>query len=105
MRFRCVCVRHLDEHPGFSSSAGSAAEMTAPSMKERKACWGARDEYWKCLDDNMEEASKCEKLRCSFENVCPQQWVKYFDRRRDYLKYKAKLEAGEFQPSETTEKS
>ncbi|XP_061480504.1 cytochrome c oxidase assembly factor 6 homolog isoform X1 [Rhineura floridana] len=80
-------------------------EMSAPSMKERKACWGARDEYWKCLDEKMEDTPKCEKLRYCFENLCPQQWVKYFDRRRDYLKYKAKLEAGEFQPSETTEKS
>ncbi|XP_044276152.1 cytochrome c oxidase assembly factor 6 homolog isoform X1 [Varanus komodoensis] len=77
-------------------------EMSAPSMKERKACWGARDAYWKCLDENKEDESMCKKFRCSYENSCPQQWVKYFDRRRDYLKYKAQLEAGEFQPSETT---
>nr|XP_060610836.1 cytochrome c oxidase assembly factor 6 homolog [Anolis sagrei ordinatus] len=43
-----------------------------------------RDEYWKCLDESMEDAFKCEKLRCSFVKACPQQWVKYFDRRRDY---------------------
>ena len=35
--------------------------MAAPSMKERQACWGARDEYWKCLDENTEDASKCKK--------------------------------------------
>nr|XP_060142117.1 cytochrome c oxidase assembly factor 6 homolog isoform X2 [Globicephala melas] len=49
--------------------------MAAPSMKERQACWGARDEYWKCLDENTEDASRCKKLRSSFESSCPQQWV------------------------------
>ncbi|XP_041602796.1 cytochrome c oxidase assembly factor 6 homolog isoform X1 [Vulpes lagopus] len=49
--------------------------MAAPSMKERQACWGARDEYWRCLDDNTEDASRCEKLRSSFEARCPQQWA------------------------------
>nr|XP_033698384.1 cytochrome c oxidase assembly factor 6 homolog isoform X3 [Tursiops truncatus] len=48
--------------------------MAAPSMKERQACWGARDEYWKCLDENTEDASRCKKLRSSFESSCPQQW-------------------------------
>ncbi|XP_039208952.1 cytochrome c oxidase assembly factor 6 homolog isoform X2 [Crotalus tigris] len=79
--------------------------MSAPSMKERKACWGARDIYWKCLDENMKDTSKCDKLRCSFENSCPQQWVKYFNKRRDYLQYKAQMESGQFLPSEKTEKS
>ncbi|XP_025039894.1 cytochrome c oxidase assembly factor 6 homolog isoform X1 [Pelodiscus sinensis] len=80
-------------------------KMSAPSMEERKACWGARDEYWKCLDENTEDAARCQKLRCSFESRCPQQWVKYFDKRRDFLKYKEQLQAGEYQPSGTTEKS
>lgn len=52
-----------------------AAGMAAPSMKERQLCWGARDEYWKCLDENTEDTSKCKKLRSSFESSCPQQWV------------------------------
>nr|XP_025706559.1 cytochrome c oxidase assembly factor 6 homolog isoform X1 [Callorhinus ursinus]XP_025706681.1 cytochrome c oxidase assembly factor 6 homolog isoform X1 [Callorhinus ursinus] len=79
--------------------------MAAPSMKERQACWGARDEYWKCLDENTEDASQCKKLRSSFESSCPQQWIKYFDKRRDYLKFKEKFEAGQFQPSKTPAKS
>ncbi|KAM9051450.1 cytochrome c oxidase assembly factor 6 homolog [Balaenoptera ricei] len=79
--------------------------MAAPSMKERQACWGARDEYWKCLDENTEDASQCKKLRSSFESSCPQQWIKYFDKRRDYLKFKEKFEAGEFQPPKTAAKS
>ncbi|XP_029056750.1 uncharacterized protein LOC114883285 [Monodon monoceros] len=55
--------------------------MAAPSMKERQACWGARDEYWKCLDENTEDASRCKKLRSSFESSCPQQWDKSPARR------------------------
>ncbi|KAG8516659.1 Cytochrome c oxidase assembly factor 6 [Galemys pyrenaicus] len=80
-------------------------------MKERQVCWGARDEYWKCLDENKEDSSQCKKLRSSFESSCPQQWypfsqqIKYFDKRRDYLKFKEKFEAGQFQPSQTTAKS
>ncbi|XP_054676816.1 cytochrome c oxidase assembly factor 6 homolog isoform X1 [Grus americana] len=49
--------------------------MSAPTMEERKACWGARDEFWQCLDRHADDASKCEKLRLSFESRCPQQWV------------------------------
>ncbi|XP_072503618.1 cytochrome c oxidase assembly factor 6 homolog isoform X1 [Notamacropus eugenii] len=77
-------------------------KMTAPSMKERQVCWGARDDYWKCLDENSDDASKCKKLRSIFESSCPQQWIKHFDKRRDYLKFKEKFEAGQFEPSERT---
>ncbi|XP_012657957.1 cytochrome c oxidase assembly factor 6 homolog [Otolemur garnettii] len=83
--------------------------MAAPSMKERQVCWEAQDEYWKRLDENTEDASQCKKLRRSFGSNCPQQWIKYFDKRRDYLardylKFK-EFEAGKFQPSKTTAKS
>ncbi|XP_009473260.1 PREDICTED: cytochrome c oxidase assembly factor 6 homolog, partial [Nipponia nippon] len=36
--------------------------MSAPTMEERKACWGARDEFWQCMDRHGDDASKCEKL-------------------------------------------
>ncbi|XP_069460285.1 cytochrome c oxidase assembly factor 6 homolog [Ambystoma mexicanum] len=79
--------------------------MSAPTAEERKVCWGARDKYWQCLDENGDDFTKCQRLQSFFESSCPQQWVKYFEKRRDYLKYKEKFEAGEFQPSETTRKS
>ncbi|KAM4694702.1 cytochrome c oxidase assembly factor 6 homolog [Discoglossus pictus] len=79
--------------------------MAAPSAKERKACWEARDHYWKCLDENKDDASKCGEFKQCFHSQCPRQWIKYFDKRRDYLKFKEKLDAGEFRPSETKEKS
>ncbi|KAM4772672.1 cytochrome c oxidase assembly factor 6 homolog isoform 1-T2 [Rhinophrynus dorsalis] len=74
--------------------------MSAPTAKERQACWNARDAFWKCMEDNNEEISKCQKARHCFESNCPQQWIKYFDRRRDYLKFKENLEAREYQPPE-----
>ncbi|XP_005405013.1 PREDICTED: cytochrome c oxidase assembly factor 6 homolog isoform X1 [Chinchilla lanigera] len=77
------------------------AGMAAPSMKERQVCWGARDDYWRCLEESAEDASRCQQLRKSFESSCPQQWIKYFDKRRDYLKFKEKFEAGQFQPSKS----
>ncbi|XP_066091446.1 cytochrome c oxidase assembly factor 6 homolog [Saccopteryx bilineata] len=76
--------------------------MAAPSMAERRACWASRDRYWRCLEERAEDAARCAELRRSFEASCPQQWIKYFDKRRDYLKFKEKFEAGKFQPSETT---
>ncbi|VFV32279.1 uncharacterized protein c1orf31 [Lynx pardinus] len=100
----CVPASSLMSHV-VSTDSWSPLGMAAPSMKERQACWGARDEYWKCLDENTEDASRCKKLRSSFESSCPQQWIKYFDKRRDYLKFKEKFEAGQFQPSKPTVKS
>ncbi|NXS45295.1 COA6 factor, partial [Balaeniceps rex] len=82
-----------------------AEKMSAPTMEERKACWGARDEFWQCMDRHADDASKCEKLRRSFESRCPQQWVKHFDKRRDFLKYKRKLETEGYHPPEATGKS
>ncbi|KAM5235038.1 cytochrome c oxidase assembly factor 6 homolog [Ctenodactylus gundi] len=79
--------------------------MAAPSRKERQVCWGARDQYWRCLDDNAEDAARCRQLRGAFESSCPQQWIKYFDKRRDYLKFKEKFEAGQFQPTAPTTSS
>ncbi|KAK7104308.1 hypothetical protein V1264_019048 [Littorina saxatilis] len=73
--------------------------MSFPKSEERKKCWDARDEYWQCMTDNNEDQTKCSAPRTQFEANCVKQWVKYFDRRRDYLKYKAKIEKG-FDPVE-----
>lgn len=49
--------------------------MAAPNSAERKACWNARDQLWKCLDDNNDNASPCQKFQSEFEGNCPAQWV------------------------------
>nr|XP_055046828.1 cytochrome c oxidase assembly factor 6 homolog [Misgurnus anguillicaudatus]XP_055046829.1 cytochrome c oxidase assembly factor 6 homolog [Misgurnus anguillicaudatus]XP_055046830.1 cytochrome c oxidase assembly factor 6 homolog [Misgurnus anguillicaudatus]XP_055046831.1 cytochrome c oxidase assembly factor 6 homolog [Misgurnus anguillicaudatus] len=75
-------------------------EMSAPNASERKACWGARDDLWKCLDVNQDETSACGKQLKEFESKCPAQWVKYFSKRRDFLKYKDKIENEGYEPTE-----
>ncbi|KAG9465124.1 cytochrome c oxidase assembly factor 6 homolog [Eleutherodactylus coqui] len=77
--------------------------MAAPSAQERKACWDARDHYWQCLEVNKEEAAKCQQFRRPFEDLCPRQWIKYFDKRRGYLKYKEELETKGFEPAKPKE--
>ncbi|XP_067110780.1 cytochrome c oxidase assembly factor 6 homolog [Osmerus mordax] len=77
--------------------------MAAPNSSERRACWGARDELWKCLDDNNDQASSCEKFQKEFEANCPTQWVKYFIKRRDFLKFKENME--DFKPAEESTQS
>lgn len=73
--------------------------MTAPNSAERKTCWDARDHLWKCLDDDDNVAS-CQRFQTEFEAKCPAQWVKYFTKRRDFLKYKAKMQTEGFTPAE-----
>nr|DBA32358.1 TPA: hypothetical protein GDO54_000157 [Pyxicephalus adspersus] len=76
--------------------------MSAPSAQQRKACWDSRDRYWQCLDDSKDDKDKCQQIRKGFEDNCPQTWVKYFDKRRDYLKYKADLQSKGFEPAKNS---
>ncbi|KAL4660311.1 hypothetical protein GN956_G431 [Arapaima gigas] len=76
--------------------------MSAPSSAQRKACWGARDQFWKCLDDSSDDVDLCDKFRKVFEANCPSQWVKYFNKRRDFLKFKEKIQTDGFEPSQQT---
>ncbi|KAK2858771.1 hypothetical protein Q5P01_003391 [Channa striata] len=76
----------------------SQAEMAAPNSAERKACWDARDQLWKCLDDNNDQVKSCQRFMNEFETKCPAQWVKYFNKRRDFLKYKEKIQTEGFRP-------
>ncbi|EDQ91128.1 uncharacterized protein MONBRDRAFT_3788, partial [Monosiga brevicollis MX1] len=61
------------------------------SAAQRKACWAARDEYQQCLEKNGEGATQCEDLRKSFVAACPEAWVKHFERRRIYARFKQRL--------------
>ncbi|XP_023673588.2 cytochrome c oxidase assembly factor 6 homolog [Paramormyrops kingsleyae] len=78
--------------------------MTAPNSAQRRACWAARDDLWKCLEENNENSAPCETLRRTFEDSCPAQWVKYFSRRRDFVKYKEKMQYDGFESSQQSSK-
>ena len=56
---------------------------------ERLACWGARDELWKCLDSKGQDSSACSGFREKYEMECPPSWVVHFDRKYKYEKFKS----------------
>jgi len=68
--------------------------MPAPNKAEREACRGAKDLFWQCMESNANDLKKCIVLREAFENACNVTQVKYFDRRRDWLKHKADFQEG-----------
>ncbi|XP_018319860.1 cytochrome c oxidase assembly factor 6 homolog [Agrilus planipennis] len=79
-----------------------ATDMSFPTKEERSQCWSARDRYWLCLDeykiDNPAKDGPCTEFRKIYENSCSAQWVKHFDRRRNYLKFKDKIEKEGYEP-------
>ena len=59
---------------------------------ERQACWGARDEFWNCLDKiGGDSTNACQKFRDKYEEMCPPTWVVHFDRKYQYEKFKSRL--------------
>ncbi|CAG5135845.1 unnamed protein product [Candidula unifasciata] len=79
--------------------------MPFPKQEERQKCWASKDAYWQCLTDNNDDTSKCGKERKEYESSCIKQWVSYFDKRRDYLKFKASLDKGQEPPPDTKQSS
>ncbi|KAI8784913.1 cytochrome c oxidase assembly factor 6 [Biomphalaria glabrata] len=79
--------------------------MPFPKQDERQKCWDSKDRYWDCLTENNEDATKCLKQREDYEKSCIKQWVKYFDKRRDFLKYKEKVEKSGFEPQPESKQS
>ncbi|XP_065563043.1 cytochrome c oxidase assembly factor 6 homolog [Artemia franciscana] len=66
--------------------------MSFPDKEKRQQCWEARDDLWNCMDKNENERELCKEFRAIYESTCPAQWVKHFDRKRNYLKFKEKIE-------------
>ncbi|XP_076315792.1 cytochrome c oxidase assembly factor 6 homolog isoform X1 [Tachypleus tridentatus] len=66
--------------------------MSFPNKEQRQRCWNSRDRYWECLDKNNDDASKCKVYRNMYETECPSQWVKHFDRKRQYLQLKDRIQ-------------
>nr|ACO12800.1 C1orf31 [Lepeophtheirus salmonis] len=58
---------------------------------ERKACWESRDTHWDCLKSNKEDERLCISTRKAFATLCPDAWVKHFDRKYQVMKFKETL--------------
>lgn len=76
--------------------------MSFPDKSQREVCWNARDHYWECLDKHNigpDQASPpaCDAVKKDFEKLCPAQWVKHFNRKREYNIFKEKLEKEGYQ--------
>lgn len=73
--------------------------MSFPDKEARQKCWSARDNYWNCLDKSGEnEKNPCLELRKLYESSCSSQWIKHFDRKRNYLQFKQKIENEGYEP-------
>ncbi|KAF4526205.1 hypothetical protein B566_EDAN001889 [Ephemera danica] len=69
--------------------------MSFPDKETRAKCWEARDKYWACLNEVEKSGKKleeCQALQKVYQSNCPGQWVKHFDRKRQYEKFKERLE-------------
>nr|CAH0100649.1 unnamed protein product [Daphnia galeata] len=66
--------------------------MSFPDKEKRQKCWDSRDRYWECLDKSGDQIEKCVEVRTLYEATCPSQWVKHFDRKREYLKFKERIQ-------------
>uniref|UniRef100_A0A6M2DLS4 Putative cytochrome c oxidase assembly factor 6 protein n=1 Tax=Xenopsylla cheopis TaxID=163159 RepID=A0A6M2DLS4_XENCH len=78
--------------------------MSFPNKEERKRCWDARDQFWKCLDENEDKSKQntevpaCKAFRKIYESSCTAQWVMHFDRKRSYLQFKERMEKEGYEP-------
>eukprot|EP00056_Hartaetosiga_gracilis_P020311 m.18732 g.18732 ORF g.18732 m.18732 type:complete len:84 (-) comp8353_c0_seq1:91-342(-) len=66
---------------------GESSEVVGVS--KRKACWNARDEYYKCVAVNG--VKNCNEAKEAFDKLCPKAWVEHFEKMNTYAKYKQKL--------------
>ena len=55
----------------------------APLMKaERTKCYEARDKYFQCLNDTIDDRQKCAHLQQPMKDLCPEKWVSPANLRR-----------------------
>lgn len=73
--------------------------MEFKGREQRTQCYKARDIYYDCLDKNLPPDTKtntdipaCKQLLKEFEQACGKKWCEHFIRKRDYLKFKEKIE-------------
>jgi len=58
----------------------------------RKLCWGARDAFFACVDSNGPDA--CAAQLSEYTAHCPSQWVRHFNKKRDYDRYRERMAQG-----------
>lgn len=69
--------------------------MEFKGRKERAECYDARDAYFACTDKQPKDAdakAACKEFFDKFEKSCGCKWTEHFIRKRDYTRFKEKLE-------------
>lgn len=79
--------------------------MEFKDREQRTQCYSARDNYYECLDKNLidnkintataaatKQPPACRQLLDSFEKSCGKKWTEHFIRKRDYMKFKERVE-------------
>jgi cytochrome c oxidase assembly factor 6 len=56
--------------------------MNEGEKTTRELCWRARDEFFQCLDREVDASVQCKELRDAFTKACPRTWVKYWEDRK-----------------------
>ena len=67
------------------------SEKKVLKKAERKKCWDSKDRFQECFHKNNEQLEPCMELRKLYESDCPESWVKHFDRKFEYEKFKTSL--------------
>lgn len=70
--------------------------MEFKGREQRAECYKSRDAYFECVEkqttENDRSKTNCQELYKSFEKTCGKKWTEHFIRRKDYLKFKDKIE-------------
>lgn len=70
--------------------------MEFKTREKRNECYRARDDYFKCLDrqssDIPDPKKSCLSLYERFELACGNKWTEHFIKKRDYQRFKEKLQ-------------
>jgi len=64
------------------------------NREARGLCWGARDAFFACVDSNGPDATPCAALLAEYNTHCPTQWVRHFNKKREYERYKERIAKG-----------
>lgn len=71
--------------------------MEFKGKAKRADCYKARDAYYECAEKNPSPDKKhpieaCQHLYNEFENQCGAKWTEHFIRKKDYEKFKERLQ-------------
>lgn len=78
--------------------------MEFKNKEQRLQCYNSRDAYYECLDQQEKKTDQkeqqviaCKNFYEKFEQLCGSKWTEHFVRKRDYLRFKDRIEKEGFE--------